>query len=160
MDYRSVSEVASWVTPVPGGVGPMTVEMVVKNTLECAKKSLADSQVRTHKLGYGLQALSLRTYSSYMYIIYMYMYAFRITNLRTVYNLTKESQTSTCTCTSIFAYTSTCALEWLGLDIVQAINCQVIMHTEHLKLHTEHCSKATMVNVPIYNAHVVSPLGL
>lgn len=54
VDYRSVSEVASWVTPVPGGVGPMTVEMVVKNTLECAKRRLTESQVsmpcREHSL--------------------------------------------------------------------------------------------------------------
>ncbi len=46
VDYQSVNEVASWVTPVPGGVGPMTVEMVVKNTLNCAKKTLTPTQVR------------------------------------------------------------------------------------------------------------------
>nr|XP_042912561.1 bifunctional protein FolD-like [Parasteatoda tepidariorum] len=30
VDYEGVKEVASWITPVPGGVGPMTVIMVNK----------------------------------------------------------------------------------------------------------------------------------
>ena len=32
--YRPVSEVASWITPVPGGVGPMTIAMLLQNTLQ------------------------------------------------------------------------------------------------------------------------------
>lgn len=39
-DFDSVSEKASWITPVPGGVGPMTVAMLMKNTLLAAKKSI------------------------------------------------------------------------------------------------------------------------
>lgn len=39
-EFETVSEKASWVTPVPGGVGPMTVAMLMKNTLLAAKKSL------------------------------------------------------------------------------------------------------------------------
>lgn len=39
-DYASVSEKASWITPVPGGVGPMTVAMLMKNTLLAAKKAI------------------------------------------------------------------------------------------------------------------------
>jgi methylenetetrahydrofolate dehydrogenase (NADP+)/methenyltetrahydrofolate cyclohydrolase len=39
-DFGSVSEKASWITPVPGGVGPMTVAMLMKNTLLAAKKSI------------------------------------------------------------------------------------------------------------------------
>ena len=35
IDYASVSRVASWVTPVPGGVGPMTIAMLMENTIEC-----------------------------------------------------------------------------------------------------------------------------
>jgi methylenetetrahydrofolate dehydrogenase (NADP+) / methenyltetrahydrofolate cyclohydrolase len=35
--YPSVAEVASWITPVPGGVGPMTVAMLLKNTLRAAE---------------------------------------------------------------------------------------------------------------------------
>lgn len=38
--YPSVAEKASWITPVPGGVGPMTVAMLMKNTLLAAKKSI------------------------------------------------------------------------------------------------------------------------
>lgn len=36
VDFASVSEKASYITPVPGGVGPMTVTMLLKNTLESA----------------------------------------------------------------------------------------------------------------------------
>jgi methylenetetrahydrofolate dehydrogenase (NADP+)/methenyltetrahydrofolate cyclohydrolase len=38
--FDSVREKASWITPVPGGVGPMTVAMLMKNTLLAAKKSI------------------------------------------------------------------------------------------------------------------------
>jgi methylenetetrahydrofolate dehydrogenase (NADP+)/methenyltetrahydrofolate cyclohydrolase len=34
--FESVSQVASWITPVPGGVGPMTVASLLRNTLEAA----------------------------------------------------------------------------------------------------------------------------
>lgn len=40
VDYTSVADVAGWLTPVPGGVGPMTVAMLMSNTLRCAKKQL------------------------------------------------------------------------------------------------------------------------
>jgi methylenetetrahydrofolate dehydrogenase (NADP+)/methenyltetrahydrofolate cyclohydrolase len=39
VDYDAVKETASAITPVPGGVGPMTITMLLKNTLEAAKKS-------------------------------------------------------------------------------------------------------------------------
>ena len=32
-----MKEVAGWITPVPGGVGPMTVAMLMQNALTCAK---------------------------------------------------------------------------------------------------------------------------
>lgn len=35
VDFSSCSELASWITPVPGGVGPMTIAMLMKNTLRC-----------------------------------------------------------------------------------------------------------------------------
>ncbi|MEX0994827.1 MAG: bifunctional methylenetetrahydrofolate dehydrogenase/methenyltetrahydrofolate cyclohydrolase FolD [Balneolaceae bacterium] len=38
--FESVRKKASWITPVPGGVGPMTVAMLMKNTLLAAKKSI------------------------------------------------------------------------------------------------------------------------
>ncbi|XP_065830929.1 C-1-tetrahydrofolate synthase, cytoplasmic-like [Oscarella lobularis] len=42
VDYESCKPVASWITPVPKGVGPMTIAMLLQNTLECAKRQLAD----------------------------------------------------------------------------------------------------------------------
>jgi methylenetetrahydrofolate dehydrogenase (NADP+)/methenyltetrahydrofolate cyclohydrolase len=40
VDYEGVREVASFITPVPGGVGPMTITMLLVNTLESAERSL------------------------------------------------------------------------------------------------------------------------
>lgn len=37
VDFQGVSQVAGYITPVPGGVGPMTIAMLMKNTLESAK---------------------------------------------------------------------------------------------------------------------------
>ncbi len=41
VDYESASQVAGAITPVPGGTGPMTNMMLVRNTLQSAKKALA-----------------------------------------------------------------------------------------------------------------------
>jgi len=43
VDYDEVSEIAAAVTPVPGGIGPMTIIMLMSNTLRSAKLSLAAS---------------------------------------------------------------------------------------------------------------------
>lgn len=40
VDFINVKEKASYITPVPGGVGPMTVTMLMKNTLNCAEKRI------------------------------------------------------------------------------------------------------------------------
>jgi methylenetetrahydrofolate dehydrogenase (NADP+)/methenyltetrahydrofolate cyclohydrolase len=37
VDFAGVSEVAGWITPVPGGVGPMTRAMLLMNTIEAAE---------------------------------------------------------------------------------------------------------------------------
>ncbi len=37
VDFENVAKKASFITPVPGGVGPMTIAMLLKNTLLCAK---------------------------------------------------------------------------------------------------------------------------
>jgi methylenetetrahydrofolate dehydrogenase (NADP+)/methenyltetrahydrofolate cyclohydrolase len=37
VDFDAVSEVAGLITPVPGGVGPMTVAMLMRNTLAAAE---------------------------------------------------------------------------------------------------------------------------
>ena len=42
VDFESASEVASYITPVPGGVGPMTISMLLENTLTAAKKQLGN----------------------------------------------------------------------------------------------------------------------
>ncbi|MEX1229648.1 MAG: bifunctional methylenetetrahydrofolate dehydrogenase/methenyltetrahydrofolate cyclohydrolase FolD [Planctomycetaceae bacterium] len=39
VDYEPVKEIASAITPVPGGVGPMTIAMLLKNTLTAAKSN-------------------------------------------------------------------------------------------------------------------------
>ncbi|PAB60967.1 bifunctional methylenetetrahydrofolate dehydrogenase/methenyltetrahydrofolate cyclohydrolase FolD [Anaeromicrobium sediminis] len=38
VEFDSAKEVASWITPVPGGVGPMTITMLLENTLEATEK--------------------------------------------------------------------------------------------------------------------------
>lgn len=38
VDFAEVSEVAGAITPVPGGVGPMTITMLMRNTITAAKK--------------------------------------------------------------------------------------------------------------------------
>lgn len=40
VDFESVAPKASYITPVPGGVGPMTITMLMKNTLTAAKQSV------------------------------------------------------------------------------------------------------------------------
>jgi len=41
VDYEEVSKVAKAITPVPGGVGPMTIACLLNNTVECFKKARA-----------------------------------------------------------------------------------------------------------------------
>ena len=40
VDFEEVSKVAKALTPVPGGVGPMTIACLLKNTIECFKRTL------------------------------------------------------------------------------------------------------------------------
>ena len=42
VDFDAVAEVAGAITPVPGGVGPMTIAMLLQNTLEAARRRAAD----------------------------------------------------------------------------------------------------------------------
>ena len=37
VDFEAVREKAGWITPVPGGVGPMTIATLMRNTLSAAK---------------------------------------------------------------------------------------------------------------------------
>ena len=40
VDFEEVSKKASYITPVPGGVGPMTIAMLLKNAVACAKRAV------------------------------------------------------------------------------------------------------------------------
>ncbi|SPE28081.1 bifunctional 5,10-methylene-tetrahydrofolate dehydrogenase and 5,10-methylene-tetrahydrofolate cyclohydrolase [Burkholderiales bacterium] len=44
VDFASVRAVASWITPVPGGVGPMTIAMLLANTIEAAQQAAEQSE--------------------------------------------------------------------------------------------------------------------
>jgi methylenetetrahydrofolate dehydrogenase (NADP+)/methenyltetrahydrofolate cyclohydrolase len=43
VDFENVSKKASWITPVPGGVGPMTIAMLLKNTVIAASVSMENN---------------------------------------------------------------------------------------------------------------------
>jgi len=51
VDFAAAKEVAGWITPVPGGVGPMTITMLLSNTLKGAERtaglrtSMADTRI-------------------------------------------------------------------------------------------------------------------
>ncbi|MEO9068172.1 MAG: bifunctional 5,10-methylene-tetrahydrofolate dehydrogenase/5,10-methylene-tetrahydrofolate cyclohydrolase, partial [Caldimonas sp.] len=40
VDFPAVSQVAAAITPVPGGVGPMTIAMLLSNTVDAAERGL------------------------------------------------------------------------------------------------------------------------
>ena len=40
VDFEAVKKVAGWITPVPGGVGKMTIAMLLSNTVEAAERTL------------------------------------------------------------------------------------------------------------------------
>jgi methylenetetrahydrofolate dehydrogenase (NADP+)/methenyltetrahydrofolate cyclohydrolase len=43
VDFESAKEVAGWITPVPGGVGPMTITMLVANAVQAAERAAAQA---------------------------------------------------------------------------------------------------------------------
>jgi methylenetetrahydrofolate dehydrogenase (NADP+)/methenyltetrahydrofolate cyclohydrolase len=46
VDFAAVAPKASWITPVPGGVGPMTIAMLMRNTMLAASKTIDDAHER------------------------------------------------------------------------------------------------------------------
>lgn len=42
VNFEEAAQVAGWITPVPGGVGPMTIAMLMKNTLQAARIQQGD----------------------------------------------------------------------------------------------------------------------
>jgi hypothetical protein len=47
VDYMKAKNVAGWITPVPGGVGPMTIAMLLRNTINCWKRGSVSSSTTT-----------------------------------------------------------------------------------------------------------------
>jgi len=45
VDFAGVKNVAGWISPVPGGVGPMTIAMVISNTVQAAERTVAHPRV-------------------------------------------------------------------------------------------------------------------
>ncbi len=45
VDFAAAEQVAGYITPVPGGVGPMTITMLMKNTLSSAKKRASEQKL-------------------------------------------------------------------------------------------------------------------
>ena len=43
-DFDAAKQKAAWITPVPGGVGPMTVTMLIGNTLRSAMRLAGEGQ--------------------------------------------------------------------------------------------------------------------
>ena len=41
VDFEEAKKIASYITPVPGGVGPMTVAMLMNNTVQSAQRAAA-----------------------------------------------------------------------------------------------------------------------
>jgi methylenetetrahydrofolate dehydrogenase (NADP+)/methenyltetrahydrofolate cyclohydrolase len=61
VDFDSAKEKASWITPVPGGVGPMTITMLLANTVQAAERFAAKAP-RAHpdQSGVGREATALQ----------------------------------------------------------------------------------------------------
>ena len=55
VDYDQAKLVAKYITPVPGGVGPMTVAMLMQNTVIAAEREVA----RILKMSWNLEILPL-----------------------------------------------------------------------------------------------------
>lgn len=51
VDFPAVCQVASYITPVPGGVGPMTVTMLLENTVVSAERTLVAGNAASRKAG-------------------------------------------------------------------------------------------------------------
>ena len=41
VDFEDARKIASWITPIPGGVGPMTITMLLTNAVTAAERAAA-----------------------------------------------------------------------------------------------------------------------
>jgi methylenetetrahydrofolate dehydrogenase (NADP+)/methenyltetrahydrofolate cyclohydrolase len=53
VDFDAAKEIAGWITPVPGGVGPMTITMLMSNTLKSLKCRLTALSRSASTPGFG-----------------------------------------------------------------------------------------------------------
>ena len=61
VDFDSARQKASYITPVPGGVGPMTITMLLANTVQAAERLAAKSlKTRADQSGVGREAAALQ----------------------------------------------------------------------------------------------------
>ncbi|HEY4759473.1 MAG TPA: hypothetical protein VIH42_02720, partial [Thermoguttaceae bacterium] len=55
VDFQAVKEVAGKITPVPGGIGPLTIAMLLRNTLQAAKLQAQSKGRVTRDEGAGIR---------------------------------------------------------------------------------------------------------
>ena len=59
VDFEAVKQVAGWITPVPGGVGLLTVAMLLGNTLAAARLQVSGSDAPSDEFAYLANLLAL-----------------------------------------------------------------------------------------------------
>jgi methylenetetrahydrofolate dehydrogenase (NADP+)/methenyltetrahydrofolate cyclohydrolase len=60
VDFDAVREVAGWLTPAPGGVGPVTLSVLMRNTVYAAKRQLLDRKARARAPAAELDRIIVR----------------------------------------------------------------------------------------------------
>jgi hypothetical protein len=72
VDFASASQVASYITPVPGGVGPMTVSMLLKNTVDAALRSASRKVSQGHQSFMKILVVSCLQEKLFVHIEYLF----------------------------------------------------------------------------------------
>jgi methylenetetrahydrofolate dehydrogenase (NADP+)/methenyltetrahydrofolate cyclohydrolase len=47
VDFAECKDIAGFITPVPGGVGPMTVTMLMQNTIDCFRRRMLQGKEKS-----------------------------------------------------------------------------------------------------------------
>lgn len=79
VDFDEAKQVAGFITPVPGGVGPMTVAMLMKNTVQSYLKSVQ----RLTNMQWNLTPLPLKLVKPVPRYYFIYLFSFSITLIST-----------------------------------------------------------------------------